>query len=53
MLRDHGSSKIISSGYFHKDHLKGIINPKFQLSIISSWRDIADFKMYKKQTKIL
>ena len=41
--------KVISSGYFHEDHLKGITNPKFQLSIISiNWRDIADFKMHKK-----
>ena len=47
-----GVLKIISSGYFHKDHLQGIINPKFQLSSISGWRDIADFKMQKKQTKI-
>ena len=55
MLRkwDHGVLKIISSGYFHEDHLKGIIYPKFQLSIISSWRDIADFKIHKIQTKIL
>ena len=35
--------KIISTEYFHEDHLEGIINPKFQLSIISSWRDTADF----------
>ena len=55
MLRkwDHGVLKNISSGYFHEDHLKGIIYPKFQLSIISSWRDIADFKIHKIQTKIL
>ena len=45
--------KIISNGYFHGDHLEGIINPKFQLSIICSCRDIADFNMLKIQTKIL
>ena len=45
--------KIISNGYFHENHLEGIINPKFQLFIISSWRDIADFKMPKIETKIL
>ena len=44
--------KIISNGYFHGDHLEGIINPKFQLSIICSCRDIADFNMLKIQTKI-
>ena len=32
--------KVISSGYFHEDHLKGITNPKFQLSIISSTGEI-------------
>ena len=42
--------KIILSGYFHEDHLEGIINPKFQLSIISGWRDIGDFKLHKIQT---
>ena len=45
--------KIISNGYFHENHLEGIINPKFQLFIISGWRDIADFKMPKIETKIL
>ena len=45
--------KIISNGYFNENHLEGIINPKFQLFIISSWRDIADFKMTKIETKIL
>ena len=55
MLRkwNHGGPKIISSGYFHEDHLEGIINPKLQLSIIRGWRDIADFKLHKIQTKIL
>ena len=50
---DHWGSKIISNGYFHEDHLQWIINPKFQLSIISSWRVIADFKVYQIQAKIL
>ena len=50
--------KIISSGYFHENHLEGIINPKFQLFIISGWRNIAGFKMRKieiniSQTRIL
>ena len=45
--------KIISDEYFHENHLEGIINPKFQLFIISSWRVIADFKMRKIETKIL
>lgn len=55
MLRkwDHGVLKVISKGYFHEDHLQGIINPQFQLSIICSWGYIADFKMHKIQTKIL
>ena len=48
-----GILKINSNGYFHEDHLEGVINPKCQLSIISGWRDIADFKMCKIQTKIL
>ena len=39
-----GFLKIISNGYFYEDHLEGIINPKFQLSIISGWRDIAGLK---------
>ena len=31
MLRkwDHGVLKVISKGYFHEDHLQGIINPQF------------------------
>ena len=45
--------KIISDEYFYENHLERIINPKFQLFIISSWRDIADFKMRKIETKIL
>ena len=48
-----GVLKIISNGYVHEDDLEGIINPKCQLSIISGWRDIANFKMCKIQTKIL
>ena len=44
---------IISNGYFHENHLEGVINPRFQLFIISSWRDIADFKMCKIETKVL
>ena len=38
---------------FHEDHLEGIINPKFQLSMISGWKDIADFKTDKIQANIL
>ena len=55
MLRkwDKRVLKIISNEYFHKDHLEEIINPKFQLSIISSWSDIADFKMHNIQMKLL
>ena len=45
--------KIISNGYFHENHVEGIINPKFELFIISNRRDIADFKMRKIETKIL
>ena len=45
--------KIISNWYFHEDHLQGIINPKCQLSIISGWRDVANFKMCLIHTKIL
>ena len=45
--------KIISKGYFLENHLEGIINPKFQLFIISGWRDVADFEMHKIETKIL
>ena len=44
--------KIISSRYFHENHFEGIINPKFQLFIISGWRNIADFKMRKKEINI-
>ena len=43
--------KINWNRYFHEDHLEGIINPKIQLS--SGWRDIADFEMYRIQTKTL
>ena len=54
---DHGPKnqvlKIISNGYFHEDHLEVIVNPKFRLPIISGWRDIADFKMYKIKINIL
>ena len=39
--------------YLHEDHREEIINPKFQLSIISGWCHIADFKIQKIQTKIL
>ena len=45
--------KIISNGCFNENHLEGIINPKFQLFVISGWRDITDFKMTKIETKIL
>ena len=45
--------KIIANGYFHENHLEGIINPKFQHFTISGWRNIADFKMPKIETKIL
>ena len=45
--------KIISNGYFHENHLEGIRNLKFQLFIISSWRDVPDFKMYEIETNIL
>ena len=45
--------KIISNGYFHENHLEGIINPKFQRFIINGWRDIADFRMCKIESKTL
>ena len=45
--------KIILNGYFHENNLERIINPNFRLFIISSWRDFADFKMPKIETKIL
>ena len=45
-----GVLKITSSGYFHEDHLEGITNLEFQLSITSSWEDISNFKMHKMRT---